>query len=87
MNDLSPILVESFAEHVGSRGAHFYDSSKCEFVPWDSVTSVVKNNLPEQFYDKLVEAIANYNPETEFVTVTAGNGQITIELFKSQGLL
>ena len=33
--------------------------------------------------DKLIEAIANYDPETEFVTVSAGGGQLTIELFKA----
>jgi len=83
MNDLNPLLVQSFAQHRGSRGAHFYDSNKCEFVTWDSVTRDVKNNLPDGFYDKLVEAIANYDPNSEFVTVSAGGGQLTIELFKA----
>ena len=40
--------------------------------------------FPEQFYDKLIEAVAEYNPDQEFVTVTAGNGQLTIELFKAE---
>ena len=46
----------------------------------------MKEKFPEAFYDKLIEAVANYDPDSEFVTVTAGGGQITIELFKSQGL-
>ena len=46
--------------------------------------SRAEDKFPEQFYDKLIEAVANYNPDSEFVTVTAGGGQITIELFKSQ---
>ena len=44
----------------------------------------VKESFPDQFYDKLIEAVANYNPESEFVTVTAGDGQLTIELFKAE---
>lgn len=83
MDDLNPRLLRSFAAHRGSRGAHFYDSDKCEFVDWSAVTSEIKDRLPDAFYDKLVEAIANYDPESEFVTVSAGGGQITIELFKA----
>ena len=84
MNDLSPFLIQSFAQNRGVRGVHFYDSDQCEFMPWDEVMGRTQEVLPEAFYDKLIEAVANYNPETEFVTVTAGGGQITIELFKSQ---
>ena len=84
MNDLSPFLIQSFAQNRGSRGVHFYDSDQCEFMPWNDVMGKARDKFPEQFYDKLIEAVANYNPESEFVTVTAGDGQITIELFKSQ---
>ena len=83
MNELNPLLVRSFAENRGSRGAHFYDETKCEFVPWNDIAGDVKDRLPETFYDKLIEAVANFDPESEFVTVSAGQGQITIELFKS----
>ena len=86
MNDLNPFLVHSFAQNRGSRGVHFYDSKQCEFMPWNEVMGRVEDKLPEQFYDKLIEAVANYDPDSEFVTVTAGNGQLTIEMFKSQGL-
>jgi hypothetical protein len=86
MSYISPLLTQSFAQHRGTRGAHFYDSNKCEFVSWDSVVGKIKDNLPETFYEKLVEAIANYDPESEFVTVSAGGGQLTIELFKSHDL-
>ena len=84
MNNLSPFLIQSFAQNRGSRGVHFYDSNQCEFMPWNEVMGRVEDRLPEQFYDKLIEAVANYDPESEFVTVTAGDGQLTIELFKSQ---
>jgi hypothetical protein len=84
MNDLSPFLIQSFAQNRGSRGVHFYDSNQCEFMAWDEVMGKAHDKFPDQFYDKLIEAVANYDPESEFVTVTAGDGQITIELFKSQ---
>jgi len=86
MSDVSPLLTKSFASHLGSRGVHFYDSSKCEFLDWDDVMSRVKEKFPEHFYDKLIEAVANYDPTHEFVTVTAGGGQLTIELFKAESL-
>lgn len=84
MSDLNPSLIQSFAQNRGTRGVHFYDSSQCEFMAWDEVMGRVQDKFPEQFYDKLIEAVANYDPEEEFVTVTAGNGQLTIELFKAQ---
>ena len=87
MNDLSPMLIQSFAQNRGARGAHFYSEAQCEFVTWESITSDVKQNLPETFYEKLIEAIANYDPDTEFVTVSVGGGQIVIELFKSHEVL
>ncbi len=86
MSELYPQLIQSFAEHRGKRGVHFYDSAQCEFLPWDDVMGKVKERFPETFYEKLIEAIANYNPESEFVTVTAGGGQLTIELFKAESL-
>ena len=86
MNDLTPALLRSFAEHRGSRGVHFYDSTQCEFMAWDEVMGRVHERFPEKFYDKLIEAVANYNPESEFVTVTAGGGQLTIELFKAHAM-
>jgi len=84
MQGLNPLLINSFASNRGRRGVHFYDNKQCEFMPWDEAMNRVEDKLPEHFYDKLIEAVANYNPESEFVTVTAGEGQITIELFKSQ---
>lgn len=75
--------MDSFASHRGIRGVHFYDSSSCEFLRWDETMGSIRERFPESFYDKLIEAIANYDPETEFVTVSAGGGQLTIELFKA----
>jgi hypothetical protein len=84
MNEgLSPPLIKSFAEHRGVRGVHFYNEQHCEFLRWDEALASIHDRLPEKFADKLVEAVANYDPEGEFVTVTVGGGQITIELFKA----
>jgi hypothetical protein len=80
---LNPPLIKSFAEHRGVRGVHFYNSNQCEFLRWDETLASIHDRLPEKFADKLIEAVANYDPETEFVTVTAGGGQITIELFRA----
>ena len=84
MSSVRPFLMHSFAKHKGVRGVHFYDSNSCEFLTWDQTLVAVKERFPEQFAEKLIEAIANYDPETEFVTVSAGGGQLTIEMFKAQ---
>ena len=86
MSSVRPFLMQSFAQYKGVRGVHFYDSNSCEFLTWDQTMTAIKERFPEQFADKLIEAVANYNPESEFVTVSAGGGQLTIEMFKAQSL-
>ncbi len=88
MSDLHPILTRSFAEHKGERGVHFYDSGNVKFLTWQETLGHTKDNdnFPTHFSDKLLDAMSNYNPEAEFVTCKAGNGQLTIELFKAQTL-
>lgn len=86
MNEISPTLMKSFAAHRGSRGVHFHDSQNCQFLSWDEAMTKVGGNFPESFADKLVDAMSNYDPESEFVTVSAGGGQLTIELFKAEVL-
>lgn len=81
---ISPHLTHSFAKHRGVRGVHFYDSSGSEFFQWDrAFTLLEKSKFPDMFNEKLIDAIANYNPDAEFVAVSAGNGQLTIEIFKA----
>lgn len=75
--------MKSFAQNRGARGVHFYDSSSCEFLSWSDAMSAIDKKFPENFYEKLIEAMANYDPDSEFVTVSAGGGQLTIELFKA----
>ena len=84
MSDVSPFLMKSFARNKGARGVHFYDSSGCEFLAWDKTMNAMKHKFPEAFYAKLIDAMANYDPEMEFITVSAGGGQLTIEMFKAQ---
>jgi len=86
MTSVRPFLMRSFARHKGVRGVHFYDSNSCEFLTWDETLSAIKERFPEPFADKLIEAVANYDPQSEFVTVSAGGGQLTIEMFKAQSL-
>ena len=82
---LNPVLMRSFSAHKGKRSVHFYDSSQCEFMPWDKTLASMEM-FPEHFSVKLIEAMSNYDPEKEFVTCTAGGGQLTIELFKAQSM-
>ena len=86
MSSVRPFLMKSFAQHKGERGVHFYDSSSCEFLTWDQTMAAIKERFPETFADKLIEAVANYDPESEFVTVSAGGGQLTIEMFKASAV-
>ena len=86
MSEVNPSLMQSFSSNRGSRGVHFYDSASCEFLDWSETMGAIKDKFPEVFYDRLVETIANYDPEEEFIAVSAGSGQLTIELFKTQTL-
>jgi hypothetical protein len=81
---ISPHLMHSFAKHRGVRGVHFYDSSGSQFFQWDQMFALLeKSEFPDVFGEKLVDAIANYDPDAEFVAVSAGHGQLTIEMFKA----
>jgi hypothetical protein len=84
---MSPHLTHSFAKNRGTRGVHFYDSANCEFFTWDKVFEVLKNtSFPPTFGDRLVDTVANYDPNKEFVAVSAGGGQVTIEIFRVETL-
>lgn len=84
---MAPHLTHSFAKHRGIRGVHFYDSSGCEFFAWDKVFGLLNSsNFPASFSDRLVDTIANYDPDKEFVAVSAGGGQVTIEIFRAETL-
>jgi hypothetical protein len=81
---MSPHLIQSFTKHRGVRGVHFYDSSGSQFFQWDEMFRLLEDSdFPEVFGEKLVDAIANYDPDSEFIAVSAGQGQLTIEIFKA----
>lgn len=82
---MSPHLIRSFAKHRGIRGIHVYDSSSSEFLQWDQVFSYLKSSgFPANFSEKLIDAVANYDPDSEFVAISAGGGQLMIEIFKAE---
>lgn len=82
--EVSSHLMHSFAKHRGVRGVHFYDSAGSKFFQWDRVFELLNSSeFPAVFNEKLIDAIANYDPDSEFVAVSAGNGQLTIEMFKA----
>jgi hypothetical protein len=84
---ISSHLIHSFSKHRGVRGVHFYDSSGSQFFQWDEMFQVLeKSDFPSVFTDRLVDAIANYNPDQEFIAVSAGGGQLTIEMFRAQSI-
>lgn len=84
---MAPHLTHSFAKHRGVRGVHFYDPTSCEFFTWDKIFGLLEEaSFPPTFGDKLIDTIANYDPDREFVAVSAGSGQVTIEIFRVETL-
>ena len=84
---MTPHLTHSFAKHRGMRGVHFYDSNGCEFFQWDSVFGLLKKSeFPQSFSDRLIDTVANYNPSSEYIAVSAGGRQVTIEIFRVETL-
>lgn len=80
-------LSRSFAKYLGMRGVHAYGEKGCQFIRWDQVCGVLSNaNFPEVLIDLLIETIANYDPDSEFVALNWGSTQVTIEVFKAETL-
>lgn len=80
-------LIRSFENHIGERGCHFYDSKKCQFLAWKEVFKFI-DSLPivaqsERFSDKLIDSLANYNPDTEFLAVQQNGDSISVELYSA----
>jgi len=89
---LNEVLIKSFQQQGGLRGAHFYDGEHCEFVTWDLILEFCKkmkdrdNPAHVEFEDKLIHTIANVNPTNEFVLVCQTGGLVTIECYRQMGL-
>lgn len=78
-------LVKSFQTHVGLRGAHFYDSENVNFLDWKQVFEFV-DSLPtkpgvDPFADKLMDSLANFDPDCEFLAIFQKNDTVSIELY------
>lgn len=81
-------LVSSFKEHIGIRGMHVYSDAECRFLPWSEVIAFI-NRLPKhsdpEFSEKLLDTLANYDPDQEFLALHQVNDTISIELYARQG--
>ena len=79
-------LVKSFQEHTGERGCHFYDDDKCNFLSWKEVFKFVdslpnKHQKDDSFSEKLMESLANYNPDFEYLAVQQSGNSVSVELY------
>jgi hypothetical protein len=78
-------LTRSFQRHVGQRGCHFYDVEACNFLAWDEVfkflQSLPAKNKKGHFFEKLVETLANYDPEREYLAVCQKGDTVSVELY------
>lgn len=78
-------LVSSFQKHLGLRGVHIYSEEECRFLPWNEVILFV-NKLPESsdpdFSNKLLESLANFNPNEEFLAIQQSEDTVSIELYQ-----
>jgi hypothetical protein len=78
-------LSRSFQRHIGERGCHFYDSETCNFLTWTDVFKFLQS-LPVReekdiFAEKLVETLANYDPEREYLAVHQHGDSVSVELY------
>lgn len=80
-------LVTSFKEHLGRRGLHAYTESECRFLSWEEVIAFL-NRLPEhsdpEFSDKLMDTLANYDPDNQFLAMSQVEDTVSIELYARQ---
>jgi hypothetical protein len=78
-------LMRSFQTHLGTRGAHFYDSEHCNFLDWQQViqflNALPKREKDDSFSEKLSETLANYNPDKEFLAVQQHGTTVSVELY------
>jgi len=89
---MNQVLIASFQQQKGIRGAHFYDGEYCEFVPWHHIVESCnlmrdrENPAHLEFEEKLLHTISNIDAKIEYVLVRQHHANITIECFREQGL-
>lgn len=80
-------LVSSFKEHLGRRGLHAYTEEECRFLSWEEVVAFL-NRLPDHsdpdFSEKLLETLANYDPDSQFLAMSQAGETVSIELYAKQ---
>lgn len=80
-------LVSSFQKHLGLRGVHVYSDEECRFLPWNEVVLFV-NRLPKrsdpEFSEKLLDTLASYDPDSEFLAIQQSENTVSIELYAKQ---
>ena len=83
-------LVKSFQTHLGTRGCHFYDDTSCNFLDWKEVLDFLKVvpdiGKDQRFSERLLEALSNYEPDTQFLAVQQGNGTVSVELYTNAAI-
>ena len=83
-------LVKSFQAHLGTRGCHFYDETSCNFLDWKEVLDFLKVvpdiGKDQRFSERLLEALSNYEPDTQFLAVQQGKGTVSVELYTNAAI-
>lgn len=80
-------LVSSFREHLGLRGIHVYSNEECKFLPWGEVISLIRRlpgDTDPEFSDRLLETLANYDPDSQFLALQQLENTVSIELYAKQ---
>lgn len=84
-------LIRSCHHFRGHRGCHFYDDSDCSFLPWDEVCRFVSTMPASEgvdiFSEKLLETLANYDPDREHLAVKKDGTNVTLELYVARDAL
>jgi hypothetical protein len=83
-------LVKSFQTHLGTRGCHFYDETSCNFLDWKEVLDFLKVvpdiGKDQKFSERLLDALSNYEPDTQFLAVQQGEGTVSVELYTNAAI-
>ena len=83
-------LVKSFQTHLGSRGVHFYDETSCNFLDWKEVLEFLKVvpdvGKDQKFGERLLDALSNYEPDTQFLAVQQGESTVSVELYTNAAI-
>ena len=82
-------LIKSFQENQNRRGVHFYSSGGCRFLPWNEVCQFIEslnhNGASDGFQENLLNSLANYDPECEYLAVHQHGDSVSVELYSQVG--